>query len=132
MSGSPGSANSVCIEESQPSFDGLWPVAHDLKNCSRLMTKAFDDLLSRLADERPNSALTEWRWVIAHIDHLSSSLLDSLHAQAVEREPKSNHEPRATDGFTTGGLPETQISMTLELPHARCVAPGSDYIEEAR
>ena len=132
MSGSAESTSPFCVEESQASLDGLWPVAHDLKNCSRVMTKAFDDLLSRLVDERPNSALTEWRWVIAHIDHLSTSLLDSLNSQAVERQHISKHEPPVTDGFPAGGSLEARISMTLELPHARDAAPGADYIEEAR
>jgi hypothetical protein len=128
MSGSPGSTDPFSAEESQASFDGLWPVAHDLKNCSRLMTKAFEDVLSRLVDERPPSALTEWRWLIAHIDHLSTSLLDGLRAQAVE----PGHEPGVEDAFSPGGTPETRISMTMQLPHASDVVPGSDYIEEAR
>ena len=132
MSGSPGSTNLLSAEESQASFDGLWPVAHDLKNCSRLMTKAFEDLLSRLVDERPPGALTEWRWLIAHIDQLSTSLLDGLRAQAVKREPISGHEPGVEDAFSPGGTSATRISMTSQLPHASDVVPGSDYIEKAR
>jgi hypothetical protein len=132
MSGSRGSTDPFSREETQASFDGLWPVAHDLRNCSRLMTKAFEDLTSRLVDERPTSALTEWRWLIAHIDHLSTSLLDGLRAQAVERESFSGHELGVGDAVSPGGTPETRISMTMQLPHASDVVPGSDYIEEAR
>ena len=81
------------VPGAHPSLQGVWLVAHDLKNSFSLMSNAFEELQQHLvAGESSRRALTESRWLLSHVDMLATALLDGIRYPALERSPVSINE----------------------------------------
>jgi len=70
------------------SSDPAWRIAHDLKQAFGQLTASVESLPRYVDDSAPSrQALAELRWMLAHIDHLTTRLIDSFECDAVERQP---------------------------------------------
>jgi two-component system, cell cycle sensor histidine kinase and response regulator CckA len=68
--------------------DSLWRVANDLKHAFGLLAGPVEALPQYLLDGAPaRQVLAELRWTLAHIEHLTTRLLDSIRTQTLDRKP---------------------------------------------
>src|SRR5690349_13879133 len=112
----------------QPSH-GIWPIAHDLKNCSGLISKAFEDLQRHVAEgEPPRHSVTELRWLLAHIDYLATTLLEGLRADALDRTAISLNDfvQDREQMLTTLMPPGIALTMRLSAVSGVVVAKPSE------
>jgi signal transduction histidine kinase len=74
------------VPGAHPAMQGVWLVAHDLKNSFSLLSNVFEELQQHLvADESSRRAFTESRWLLSHVDMLATALLDGIRYPALER-----------------------------------------------
>jgi signal transduction histidine kinase len=109
--------DTLCPQNSQSSSpQGIWPIAYDLKNCSGLISKAFEDLQRHFeAAEPPRHAITQLRWLLTHIDYLATALLEGLRAEALERTTVSLNDFVLDREHELTTLISSGITLTLRL-----------------
>ncbi len=80
------STDPQAVPDAHPHLQGIWLVAHDLKNSFSLMSNVFEELQQHLvANEPSRRAFTELRWLLSHADTLATALLDGIRYPALVR-----------------------------------------------
>ncbi len=87
------STDPQAVPDAQPQLQGIWLVAHDLKNSFSLMSNVFEELQQHLVPNEPSRrAFTELRWLLSHVDTLAAALLDGIRYPALVRSAVSINE----------------------------------------
>jgi signal transduction histidine kinase len=95
---------------------GIWILAHDLKNSFGMMEDAIEDLRrSAVTGEGPQRAVSELRALLAHVDHLVSTLLDGLRSQSLDRTGISINDFLEERGADLRAMLTPGVSMTIRV-----------------